>query len=335
MIAPLTFAVVVPAHQAEREITACIAALRAAGFDPGDILVVDDGSSDATGERARRHGVNVLRNGIPHGAAEARNRGVAAVTADVVLFVDADVVVHPDVRQRLLNRFAADPALSALIGSYDDAPSAPGVVGRYRNLLNHFVHQNSRAEASTFWTGLGAVRRDAFVRLGGFDTSWEKIEDAEFGVRLCRAGGKILLDRDLQATHLKAWSAGSMFRTDLFGRALPWSRLVLFHGGPDDDLNMTGEHRLSVAMVGLFCFALVATLVDARLAILMPIASVGFGLANWRFFGFLAETRGWGFTLAALPYHALHYLAAGLGFAWVVVTEGPRYSLGRLFDRPA
>jgi GT2 family glycosyltransferase len=324
-----TLAVVVPAHQAEAEIDGCLRALAAAGFAPADILIVDDGSRDATGERGRRHGVRVLRNEAPRGAAEARNRGAGAVAADIVFFVDADVVVHPEVRARILAAFAADPALAALIGSYDDAPPAPNVVGRYRNLLHHYVHQRGRAEASTFWTGLGAVRRDAFLRLGGFDTGWEKIEDVEFGVRLRRAGGKIRLDHGLLATHLKAWTLGSMFRTDLFGRALPWSRLVLFHGGPAHDLNLTLAHRVSVVMVGLFGIGLAAVPVAPGFALLALAALLVFVLANRDFFGFLLRREGLRFTLAALPCHALHYLAGGLGYLWVLVTEGPRYALGR------
>ena len=43
-------------------------------------------------------------------------------------------------------------------GSYDDTPTDRGFVSRYKNLLHHYVHQTARREASTFWTGLGAVR---------------------------------------------------------------------------------------------------------------------------------------------------------------------------------
>ena len=54
------------------------------------------------------------------------------------------------------------PALTAVMGSYDDTPSEPGLVSQYRNLLHHFVHQVGREKASTFWAGCGAVRRGAF-----------------------------------------------------------------------------------------------------------------------------------------------------------------------------
>lgn len=326
---PLTIVAVVPAHQAAADLGDCLDALAIAGFAQEDVLVVDDGSRDATGSIALGAGVALLRNAMAQGAARARNRGAEAVQADVILFVDADVLVHADVRRRLLGHFAKDLRLAAVIGSYDDRPPGGSITSRYRNLLHHFVHQRSRPEAGTFWTGLGAVRRADFLRLGGFHTEWEKIEDVEFGVRLRRAGGRILLDRDLQGTHLKGWSLGSMFRTDLLGRAVPWSRLVLFHGGPSDSLNLTVSHRVSVISVGLFGLGLAGTFFEPWLGLLSLAALVAFVLANLAFLGFLAGREGPVFALAALPCHALHYLAGGLGYGWVLATEGPLHVVRR------
>lgn len=320
--------VAIPAHQAAGEVGRAISALLQAGFAAEDILVVDDGSRDDTAERARALGVRLLRNAEPMGAAQARNRAAAESEGDVIFFVDADVVVHADVRIRLERHFGTVPGLDAVIGSYDDDPDAATVAGRYRNLLHHFVHQSSQAEAPTFWTGLGAVNRSRFLALGGFDRTWEKIEDSEFGVRLRRAGGRILLDHALLGKHLKVWTAVSIFRTDLFGRAIPWSRLVLFHDGPRNDLNLGAAHRLSVVMVALFGASALGAILEPRLVFVAIFAAAGFIWANRSFLEFLRRREGLGFALAALPLHALHYLAGGLGFAWVLATEWPRHALG-------
>ena len=65
--------------------------------------------------------------------------------------------------------FATEPDVSAVFGSYDASPPARGIVSEYRNLLHHYVHQTSGGLATTFWAGLGAVRREAFVAVDGFD----------------------------------------------------------------------------------------------------------------------------------------------------------------------
>src|SRR5207248_11244099 len=96
------------------------------------------------------------------GPAEARNLGAARATGDVLVFVDSDVVVHPDALERMRAAFAGDETLTAVFGCYDDAPEADGVVSRFRNLLHHHVHRAAAGQADTFWAGLGAVRSRAF-----------------------------------------------------------------------------------------------------------------------------------------------------------------------------
>ena len=318
-----SLAVVVPAHHAADTVGRCLDGLAAAGFAPKEILVVDDGSPDGTGAIARARGVGVIRNDTPQRPARARNAGVAAVTAEVVVFVDADVVVHPDARARLLARFRADPELAAVFGSYDDDPPAPTLVGRYRNLLHHHVHQVSRTEAATFWTGFGAVRRSAYRRLGGLDPAWENIEDVEFGLRLSAAGGRIRLDPGLQATHLKTWTLRSMVLTDMIGRARPWTRLLRAGRAATGDLNTALSHRISAGAVALGGLGLLAA-PAAPLALVLAGAGAGaFVAANRRFLVFLGRRHGWGFALACVPVHALHYAAAIAGYLGVVVLEAP------------
>ena len=130
-------------------------------------------------------------------------------SGDVLVFIDADIEIHPDAFSRIRRAFTADPGLAALFGSYDDSPEAEGVVSVFRNLLHHHVHQSAAGPATTFWGGIGAVRRDAFERVGGFDQerfAEPSVEDIELGMRLTAAGAHILLDPDVQGKHLKRWT---------------------------------------------------------------------------------------------------------------------------------
>ena len=209
-----TISVVVPATDRPATLPRCTAALHRAAAVVGDVeIVVVQGPRDLD-------------------VCAARNTGAARASGDVVVFVDSDVEVHPDALDRIRSAFTDDPALTAVFGSYDDAPPG-GTVAAFRNLLHHHVHQSGAGPAGTFWSGLGAIRRDAFLAAGGFDGErfpQPSIEDVDLGVRLVAGGARIVLDPAIQGTHLKAWTLGSMVRTDFARRGVPWVALLLRSG---------------------------------------------------------------------------------------------------------
>jgi hypothetical protein len=121
-------------------------------------------------------------------------------------------------------------------------------VSQFKNLFHHFVHQHSNEEASTFWSGCGAVRRQAFLEAGGFDAvRYDRpcIEDIELGYRLREAGHRIRLLKNIQVKHLKRWSLRDMVRTDVFDRGVPWTILLLEKKQLPNDLNLQLTQRLS------------------------------------------------------------------------------------------
>lgn len=311
-------AVIVPVRNAGSELGLCLDALLPAGVPPAAIVVVDDASSDdAAVMAAAARQIRVVvreRRGWP---AAARNAGVAATDqADILLFVDADVVVAPDALERVRAAFR-DPTIGAVFGSYDAEPAARATVSRYRNLLHHFVHQTAAPEAWTFWAGCGAVRRAAFLEVGGFDEAWRWIEDIELGYRLSRAGWRIRLDKGLQAKHLKRWTLASMIRTDIVGRARPWSHLLLAAPAVPNDLNVTRGQRASVALSGIACAGLVLAPVLPQAG--LPVAAaalLGVAHLNRRLLVFFRRVGGVRFAAACFPLHVLHHCCAGLGFAW-------------------
>lgn len=323
---------IVPARDAAGWIGQCLAALDGAGIRGQDRIVVDDGSTDGTGDIARSMGARVLRSDQNRGAAAARNMAVSAADdADLLFFVDADVVVAPDARDRVMAALE-DPAVDAVFGAYDTSPDCPGVVSRYRNLLHHFVHVTGPERPGTFWTGCGAVRRRTFDRLGGFDTTQRMMEDVEFGMRLVASGGVVELDPDLRGKHLKSWSVPSMAITDLRDRAVPWSRLMLAEGAMlSNELNMGMSHRLSALLTVALPMAVALELAVPGFQGLWLAVLAAFVLLNARFLSFLLRTAGWRVTLAAVPLHLLHYSCAVAGFGWVVMTETLPRRLKSLF----
>jgi hypothetical protein len=279
-----TLSVIVPATDAPPTLERCTEALqRSSG--PADEIIVVDGPQEAN-------------------AARARNLGAARAHGQVLVFVDSDVVVHADALERIREAFGRDRELVALFGSYDDEPAAPGIVSAFRNLLHHHVHQSSPGRATSFWTGLGAVRSDAFAAVGGFDESVAFMEDIDLGMRLARRPGYTLLDPELLGTHLKAWTVRSMVWTDFANRGIPWVRLLLRHRHSASGLNLSWRHRLSA----------VASLVGAggvllRRPRIVTCSAIALTALNRDFYRLLARRRGRAEAATGVLLHAAHHLA--------------------------
>jgi GT2 family glycosyltransferase len=312
--------VIVPAWRAEAVIGRCLEALLAAGFAAHEITVVDDGSPDGTVAAACARDVEPLVPGGNRGAAAARNAGVRAAPGDILFFVDADVVVHADVRDRRAAFFAGHPDHAGVFGSYDDRPPGTTRVTRLRNLLHHHVHQRSAGPASTFWTGCGALRRADFEAGGSFRTGDEMIEDVGLGLRLARLGRPVVLDPGLLCTHLKEWTWGGFARTDYRHRAMPWTRMLRDPENRDlaHVLNAGPRGKAAVVAVGLSILALPLALLAPLLGLaLLLTALAALAVLERRFLTLAASLGGWTEAATALAVLWVHYLAAGAGYARV------------------
>jgi GT2 family glycosyltransferase len=310
--------VVIPVYNDAANLVDCLAALRAAATADTEIIVVDDASTDGSASLAERAGVTVIRLPRNSGPGVARNYGAARAQGEILFFVDSDVAVAPDAVRRVLALFDQRPEVAGVFGSYDTTPRAPGLVSQYRNLLHHFVHQQGNSEAATFWAGCGAMRRSIFALVDGFDEGafGRAIEDIELGYRVRRAGHRIFLDKGLLGKHLKAWTLRSLIRTDVMVRAIPWSRLIMQHGSPND-LNLRTDQRLSAVLVLVLLAALLVA--PFRPMLLAPAvgALAAIVILNRPLYGFFLRLRGLRFTAAAIPLHLLYYLYSTGSFAWV------------------
>lgn len=312
-----SLSIIVPCYRENDQLPRCLAAIQQAITPEVEVLVVCDGGDFEWAARiAKEHGAVSLHQETNKGPGAARNLGAQHASAELLLFLDSDVIMAPDVIERVLAAFSQDPGLTGLMGSYDDAPDDPGFFSQFKNLQHHYVHQKGGEEAFTFWGACGAIRRDAFLAIGGFDERFDRpsIEDIELGYRLTAAGHRLALRREIQVKHLKRWTACSMAKTDLFCRAIPWARLLMSYGSMKRDLNLKGSAQASVALSYLLLLGL-------GVAILYPmslggsaICATGLLVLNRDFYSFLLRKRGFGFLLRAIPVHWFYYLYCGVGY---------------------
>lgn len=187
----------IPCFNDASTVAAAIASLQAQSLPLADIVVVDDGSVDGSGEIAARAGARVLRHERNLGRGAARAAGMAACATELVACCDAANVLAPDFLARALPWF-------------DDARVA-AVFGRIRNLTTRTTADRWRARylfredaamsvtrSASLITFGTVVRRSAVEDAGGYDARMRHSEDRDLGERLLRCGGDVVFDPALR-----------------------------------------------------------------------------------------------------------------------------------------
>ena len=265
--------VIVPVHNGEKDILECLEAIKRSRGCSFEIIVVNDGSTDRTVEIVKRMGCHVITLEEKSGPAIARNHAISACRGDLLVFIDCDVMIAEDSLKKFKMQFEQNNFVAAF-GSYDQNPKAGNLVSMYKNLMHHFFHQRSASESQTFWSGCGAIRKNVFEEMGGFNEQYARpsIEDIELGMRLKKAGYRIGSLPKIQVQHTKRWSLKTLVYTDIFLRGIPWTRLMLRNGTLQNDLNVSYKERICVFIAGVIVFALgvLAWLQPALILALFP-----------------------------------------------------------------
>jgi glycosyltransferase involved in cell wall biosynthesis len=313
----ITLSVIIPVHNGGKNFRRCLSSVVTAIPPANEIIVVADGETDGSWHFAEEFGAQVLRIPVRRGPAHARNLGAQSAQGDILFFVDADVVISPDTIFKVKSAFNNNPQLAALFGSYDDAPGETNFLSQYKNLFHHYIHQISQEEASTFWSGCGAIRRQIFLEAGGFNETYNRpsIEDIELGYRLKKAGDRIRLFKDLQAKHLKHWGIITLIKSDFFDRALPWTELILRDRQFVNDLNLRFSSRMSVMLTYGFLLSLIGGLWRPGFFAVASVLVLFLLIINAPVYRFFLQKQGLWFMIWTLPWHWFYYFYSGLAFA--------------------
>ena len=227
------YSIVVPAFQAADIIGECVAALNQQTVSRAryEIIVVDDGSTDGTGEAARAAGADVVLT-IPHGGpSAARNAGIEAARGELVLFTDADCLPSPDWLAQMVAPFA-DPQVMGAKGSYRSRQRS--LVARLVQLEFEIRYERmARLPRIDFVdTYAAAYRRDLLLTYGGFDTTFPipSAEDVDLSFRLAAAGHKLVFVPQAWVWHRHPATLGAYLRRKVrFG----YWRAVIYRRYPD------------------------------------------------------------------------------------------------------
>ena len=186
--------IVIAALDEERYVGEAIESALAQTWEPVEVVVVDDGSTDRTAEIAASYeGVRVVSQGN-RGLSAARNAGVAASTGEILAFLDADDVLMPEKLEVQIGRLLADEEPGCVLASQElfaegGTEVPPWALGR------DAPHFKGLGDAGSHTPNLYPVTmvlpRRLFDEVGGFDETMAHSEDVDMVFRLMERGVKI------------------------------------------------------------------------------------------------------------------------------------------------
>jgi cellulose synthase/poly-beta-1,6-N-acetylglucosamine synthase-like glycosyltransferase len=321
--------IVVPAYNEAVGIARCVRSLARSSYpSPFEVIVIDDGSSDRTGdvvEELALDGVRVIRQ---HNAGKsvALNVGLIAAAHDIVVTVDGDTVFEPDSLLRLVEPFV-DPDVGAVSGNTKVGNRA-GLLGRWQHIEYVMAYNLDRRMYEmldcmpTVPGAIGAFRRTALLDVGGVSGA-TLAEDTDVTMAIGRGQWRVVY-----AERARAWTEAPSTLRGLWRQRCRWSygtlqslwkhRAALWRPGEGS----IGRRALPYMLLFQVLLPLAAPLIDLfaiySILFLDPLPILAFWLAfnacqfalAWFAFGWDGESRRplWALPLQQLVYRQLMYL---------------------------
>lgn len=342
----LFLSIVIPAYNSVGTILPLldsIADSRGVRFEEIEIIVVDDKSSDNTVEVVKMANIPqgckaskaiiCLKKNL--GPAGARNVGVKYAKGKVVLFLDSDVIVYKNTLYEVIRSFREDPDLHALTGVWDKKQKSSKFFPKFKALRDWSYWINERDPRNYYYlfsTRIAAIKKELFLRLGGFDTTYKAalVEDIELTYRIARRYAVVFNPKVIVHHEFEDFAP---IAKKYFWRSFYWSRIYR-ERKKFDPVATTGKEALTtISAGGLVFFSILSILSylshlsDLREKTLIGLLAVG-TIHLWgvrKFLWFCFKEEGLWFAVRAFFVGVVLYLVILAGAGVSLVTQSAKF----------
>ncbi len=201
--------VIISAEDGVGSLERCLDSLRLQRPEPDQVVIVHNGALDAPTGHAGVGNCELIRIKGPPGIGAARNAGANASNGEILAFIAADTVVRPGWAKALRRAFAEGASLA---GGRIDSAKARSLAGWYGSRWRPHDEEASNGFLPFVSGAHMAIRRDLFIRLGGFDDQRPLSEDVDLSLRAQLAGYPVVFVPDAELAHEPATSAGGVLK---------------------------------------------------------------------------------------------------------------------------
>ena len=179
--------VIIPCYNYARFLGAALDSVLGQTYSNLEVIVIDDGSSDNTAEVAALYAGRIRYiHQENQGLSASRNNGIALASHDLLAFLDADDEWEPEFVSTLIDKLQELPDSFGLVACLDHKIGADGkrIPDRAHDSITGEVNTRDLLLKNRFFPGATVVRKDLFLKTGGFDTELRSSEDRDMWIRL-------------------------------------------------------------------------------------------------------------------------------------------------------
>ena len=203
--------IIIPVYNAQKTLKKCLRAIFSSDYQDFEVIVIDDGSRDNSLEIASLFNCQIIKSEHNQGASATRNKGTKMAKGEVLLFIDADIVIKRDT----LNLFVESlKDYAAVFGIYSQKPGINNLLSLYQNFYAHKSMMATKEITSMFYSYCAAIKKGLFEQVGGFNETWKRatFEDVEFGLRVAEKGHQIYLHKRIEVVHHVSYNLKRFFK---------------------------------------------------------------------------------------------------------------------------
>jgi len=215
-----TFSYIIPFYNSKNTIVESISSILDQD-DALEIILVDDHSEDNPKDvigcyLEKYEKIKYIRNDFQLGPGLSRNVGARAAAGDILVFLDADIVIPPETSRIIRNYFFEGkirPQPDAVVANRAKEELCKSFVSRYKNYWTSYTLSTLKGWTSFLGASFVAIKKDIFWAVNGF-RSMPCAEDNDLGYRLAMNDYKIYFADDLMVSHNKKFSVFSLLKRE-------------------------------------------------------------------------------------------------------------------------
>lgn len=303
--------VIIPNYNYEKTVKKCLEALINQNYTNIEIIFVDDGSSDNSVSIAAEFPCKIIKQ-KNKGVSAARNEGVKNSKGEILFFLDSDVALFEDAVKNTVKEFDKDLSIGCVCGIYAKEPLYnDGLIEEYRILQGHYWRISSEGFVTPAFVSLGAIRRDVFDEIGGFNENLTNCEDLEIGHRINR-NHKLLLTSKVQGYHDDEYQLNTLCKK-MFERARQRIPFYFYRKKLSKGFE-TPARALGILFAGISIICIPLAFISPNILFGSLISFILFLLTDIGQYRFVKQEKGILFTCYFMFIHWIVTLVSFLGF---------------------